>query len=120
MQEDKSQAASVERGESEPKVVFHYIKSNFFRSIHIDGAMGSKSPAGHLHVAIYSERRAIPRTTFHIVNEEGELQSDQTVTDGRDGYVRELEADLVMSPDVAIGLAEWIKTTVESSEDEVE
>ena len=40
---------------------FHYIKSNQFRVIHVDGGIGSITPKGFIHFALYSERLAIPR-----------------------------------------------------------
>lgn len=100
------------------RITFHYIKGNYFRSIHVDGAMGSVGPAGHLHLAVYGERRAIPRTTIHNANAEGELIDEETIVDGREGFVRELEADLVMSPEVALTLAQWICSTLDTDDEE--
>ena len=44
---------------------FDFIKSNFFRVIKADGAFGGISPNGSIHMALYSERSAIPTKTFH-------------------------------------------------------
>jgi hypothetical protein len=42
-------------------VVFEYIKSQLFRVIHSDGAIGGITPTGNVHVAFYSDRAAIPK-----------------------------------------------------------
>jgi hypothetical protein len=95
---------------TERKISFHYIKGSNFRSIYVDGAIGSVTPAGNIHCAIYNERPAIPRTTHHILDQDGRITDQGTVVDGRDGFVRELEADLIMSLDTARSLSEWLNT----------
>jgi hypothetical protein len=101
------------------RVTFHYIKGSYFRSIHVDGAMASVGPAGDLHIAVYGERRAIPRTTIHRANADGTIADEETIVDGRDGFVRELEADLVMSKEVAMAVANWIRSAFGEANDDL-
>jgi hypothetical protein len=49
------------------EIEFDFIKSNFFRVIHVDGAFGGLSPNGFVHMALYSERRAIPTKVVHKI-----------------------------------------------------
>lgn len=86
---------------------FHYIKSNHFRVIHVDGALGGPTPVGLIHIALYSERFPIPLQSVHEIKE-GIVQSMPTESVSRDGIVREVEADLIMTPSVARTLAAWI------------
>lgn len=94
--------------ESDKSVILHYIKGSAFRTVHVDGALGVASPSGHVHCSVYSERPAIPRTVRHRIDSEGEILDEGETIDGREGYVRELEVDLVMSEAVARALADWL------------
>ena len=89
-------------------VVFHYIKGTAFRTVHVDGALGAAAPSGHVHCSVYSERPAIPRIVKHKIDDDGNLLDESETIDGKEGYVRELEVDLVMSADVARALAIWL------------
>src|SRR3989442_6878794 len=42
-------------------VTFHYIKSSQFRVVHADGIIGGVTPRGLIHIAVFSERPAIPQ-----------------------------------------------------------
>jgi hypothetical protein len=96
------------------RLTFHYIKSSAFRTVYVDGVIGSITPAGNVHCAVYNERPAIPRTTHHILDENGRISDEGSVVDGRDGFVREMEADLVMSVETARALAAWLNELLES------
>jgi hypothetical protein len=104
---------------SEPdRLAFDYIKSNFFRVAHVDGAVGSATPSGLIHLACYSERPAIPRRMVFEVSAEGVLgQEVASLKDTRDSIVRELEIDLLMSVEVASGLRDWLTTQLEHVEE---
>lgn len=101
------------------RVTFHYIKSTDFRSLHVDGAIGSTAPSGLIHCAVYSERPAIPRVTSHAVDDDGALTDDDVeVVDGRTGYVRELQADLILTRDAALALAKFLNDLIIVEDDE--
>jgi hypothetical protein len=95
------------QGRSEIK--FDYIKSQYFRVIHADGAIGSVTPAGFIHFALYNERSAIPRQITHLVKPDGTLGErvfEETV--GRETIVREMDVDVVLSITVAENLRKWL------------
>jgi hypothetical protein len=92
---------------SDSKIRFHYIKSNYFRVIHVDGALGGVTPSGFIHCAVYSERAAIPQVTEHAIVEDG-LSEEATLIEGRAGVVREVDVDLMMSRSVAEKLRDWL------------
>ena len=95
------------------RVRFHYIKSNLFRVIHVDGAYGGITPSGDIHCAVYSERGAIPQVTEHLVTETGFLEDQQVVLEGKAGLVRELDADLVLSLAAAGELRDWLTKRID-------
>lgn len=91
------------------KVKFDYIKSQHFRVIHVDGAVGSVTPTGLIHFALYNERAAIPRQTTHFLNPDGTLGdriSEETIS--RETIIREMDVDVILSVDVAISLRDWL------------
>lgn len=88
---------------SAPTVAFDYIKGSCFRSIHVDGAVGSLTPNGHVHLVLYSERPAIPRRELYKINDDGSL-GDVVETESRDSIVRELEADLFLTKETVASL----------------
>jgi len=91
---------------------FHFIKSNHFRVIHIDGVIGGPTPSGMVHAAIFSERFPIPLSaTYHLAGNEVKGPAKEMVA--RDGIVREVESDLLMTTDVARKFAEWLVQAAE-------
>jgi len=97
------------------KVRFFYIKGNHFRVLHVDGALGGITPRGFLHFAVYSERPAIPQTAEHQVSIEGRL-SEPLSQEGKQGIVRELDADLIMTMQTATDLRDWLSKRIEQLE----
>jgi hypothetical protein len=97
---DESKSATSRR------LRFHYIKSNFFRVVHMDGALGGLTPRGYIHCAIYNERAAVPLVTeYKLVDD---VLSGEEPIEGKVGMVRELEVDLMMSRPVAEELRNWL------------
>lgn len=94
--------------DSVPKdITFHYIKSNFFRVIRVDGAYGGLSPHGDIHMAVYNQRQPIPVQTTNLITPDGKL-GDESGKVAREGIVREVEADINCSPHVARTIAKWL------------
>jgi hypothetical protein len=83
-------------------VAFEYIKSQSFRVVRADGAVGGITPQGFVHAALYSERLAIPQKIMHRISSDGRLGEqvpERTVTRG--SIIREMEIDLFLSADTA-------------------
>ena len=76
-------------------VTFDYIKTSNFRSVRADGAIASTTPNGYLHLALYSERPAIPRRGVFALNDDGSL-GDLVSMVSRESIVREMEIDLFL------------------------
>ncbi|HKQ45619.1 MAG TPA: hypothetical protein VJS47_09515 [Rhizomicrobium sp.] len=92
-----------------PKVAFDYIKSQYFRVVRADGAIGAVTPRGLIHFSLFSERPAIPRRTVHALNDDGTLGLQiESETVSRNSVVRELDVDIFLRPDVAKELHTWL------------
>jgi len=98
---------------------FHYIKSPGFRVLHVDGAVGGITPRGMIHLATYSERGAIPRILEQSfsVDRGTPIEPEPRVIEARDGIVREMEADLVMTLNTAIEVRDWLNTHIAKLEE---
>lgn len=91
---------------------FHFVKSQFFRAIHVDGAFGGLTPRGYIHAAIYNERRAIPQITEAIIETNATISKEVTIETKAD-IVREIEADLIFDVPAAEEFAKWLLIRVE-------
>jgi len=100
--------------ESPSSVNFHYVKSNFFRVLHVNGAFGGLSPDGGIFMALFNERAPLPDVTVQKVESNGQL-GKEVVEQRRssDGIVRELEVGLSMDIRTARLLLDWLKERIE-------
>ena len=101
--------------EGEPnQVAFDYIKGQDFRAVWVDGIIGSPTPSGHIHFALYTERPAIPRRQVHSVDPESGVLSDPIPdrTIGRNSIVREMAIDVHLTPETATAMANWLMDQV--------
>ena len=95
-----------------PDVEYHYIKSNDFRVIHADGAIGSVTGRGYLNLAFYNERRAIPQKTTVSFDADTKVPHE-SVTATRGGVVREVEVGVLLDARTTAELIEWLRTKLE-------
>jgi len=91
------------------RVRFHFIKSNFYRVIHVDGAYGGLTPRGGIFFALYSERVPIPQITVHKITNDTTLGEEiQEERQAKDGIVREVETGIAMDLAAAEGFHKWL------------
>ena len=88
MARKKKQPAPAEEAEL-TKVSFDYIKSNYFRIVHVDGFIGGPTPDGDIIINVWNQRAPIPDSITQEVNEEGHVVELRRTT--RDSIVREME-----------------------------
>jgi hypothetical protein len=98
------------------EIEFDLIKSNLFRVIHADGAIGGVSPQGYVHMALYNERRAIPTKIVHALDGSKLGSEIQSKREGRRGMVREIEADIVLGIEEARALQMWLTNQISQIE----
>jgi hypothetical protein len=99
------------------KVKFYYEKGNFFRVIHVDGAVGGLTPTLDVFLSIYNQRAPIPQVSVQKVMPNGQL-GDEVVEDRqqKDGVFREVEVGLVMNLNVARALQQWLTEKIDLAE----
>lgn len=94
---------------NKPKITFHYLKGADFRSVHCDGAVGGITPRGLLHVAVFSERHAIPKKTVQELVADNTLGPEiESQRESIGGVVRQMEVDLLMGMDTARTIRDWL------------
>ena len=98
-------------------VMFHYIKSNHFRTIHVNGAFGGFSPDGNIFLSVFSERPVLPDVTVLTVESNGQLGKEiMDQRKGLQGVVRELEAGLAMDIRTAKAVVDWLNERIKIAE----
>jgi hypothetical protein len=91
------------------EIEFVFERSAFYRVIHVDGAFGGVSPGPMLiRMALYNESLPIPEKITHRMNDVGLGEEILEKREGASSISRQLEADLVMSLETAIGLRVWL------------
>lgn len=101
--------------EAEPRseIAADFIKSNSFRVIHVNGAIGGITPNLEIAVSLYNERLAIPQRVVYAVGAEGRITGEvEAKRASRDGIVREVEVCAHMNLQAAKGLADWLNKQI--------
>ena len=108
---------STKSGDQLPSsITLHYIKSNYFRVVHADGAIGGFTPRGEVFFSIYSERAPLPDVTVQAV-ENGQLGNEiLEQRKGSEGILRELEVGVVMDLNVAKSFHAWLEERIKVAE----
>jgi hypothetical protein len=96
------------------KIQFHYEKSNLFRVIHVDGAIGGLTPTLDLFISLYNQRGPIPKLIVQRVLPNGQLGEEvMEERSQKEGLFREVEVGLVMNLNVAKALHIWLTDKIE-------
>src|ERR1700733_53208 len=90
-----------------PTISFFHEKGNFFRVIHVDGAIGGLTPTRDIFMSLYSQRVAIPRIIEQRLSIEGKV-GEEVKREGKNGIFRELEVGVVLTPTTARQIAQWL------------
>ena len=100
------------------EAIVEYSKSNFYRVAHADGAVGGTTPQGFIRLAFFSERLIIPPHAEYDITEQGQgLERGARPSDPSTIHIdRELEVDIVLSPQTATALIELLRTLLEQLE----
>ena len=100
--------------EKPPAIEFHFGKASSFRDIFVDGAFGGITPRGYIQMSVYNERQAIPQKLAYRIKEDGTL-GDELVDEreAKQGYFREIEANLIMDVDTAQAVMFWLAGKIE-------
>jgi hypothetical protein len=94
-------------------VKFHFIKSNFFRVVHADGAIGGLTPSRQIFISVYNERAAIPKVIEMNISPDGHLGKEIS-RESKEGLVREMEMGIILNGHAAELLAETLLESVKA------
>lgn len=89
---------------------FDLEKSQHFRVIYADGAVGGASPQGDkIHIAFYNERVPLPNVMVHRISPDGKLGDEiRPERKQREAIFREVEVDVILDIDNAESVAVWL------------
>jgi len=116
MLKNETTERSAEPSNEQQEVSFTYVKSNFFRVIHADGAWGGLSPRGDIHIAFYNERAAIPDHSSFRVSSDGKVVEPEKF-EAESELVREVEIDVVVDLTTAKSLRTWLDLRIRALEE---
>jgi hypothetical protein len=105
----------VQQGIAEIPV--HLIKGSNFRVIHADGVWFGGSPYGGMHLTFYSERFPIPKKLVLRFDQAGQAVEDESKRESKEGFIREMEVDIVLSPEAAMALYESLSVNLKIMRD---
>lgn len=101
------------------EMTFHYVKSEFARTLHVDGFFGGVTPKGDgLSLGVFSERHPYPDSSLYRKNPHNDtLEEDlakRQIT--RKGVIREIESTLVINLETARSLRQWLDEHIQRLE----
>lgn len=103
--------------EASKKLRIEYVKSQFFRVLHCDGAFGGTTPRLQLLITFYNERFPIPKV----------LTYDQTIAgapgvevleerESKEGIIREVDVGVVLDLPAAKAFSAWLTAKISELE----
>ena len=99
---------------SPSEIAIHFIKGTQFRVVHANGAWFGSDPQGNIHLTFYSERSPIPAKVVVKLNDKGELtEEDTSKRVSKEGIIREMEIDIVMSIGAAQALSQLLRQNLD-------
>lgn len=104
-------------GRQSQQLKVDYIKSNAFRVVHADGALGGLTPRLDIHMSFWSERFPIPKEIVYEIDQ-GAMTGKEIgqLRVAREGLVREVEVGVVMNLETAKVFHRWFGDKIESAE----
>ncbi|MGH7971788.1 MAG: hypothetical protein ACREIC_24000 [Limisphaerales bacterium] len=97
------------------QLVFHFIKSTQFRVVYANGAWFGGDAQHNIHLTFYNERSPIPKKYVVNLDSSGVIVSeDESQREVKEGLIRELEIDVVLSIDSAIQFHQMLGMNLES------
>src|SRR4051812_47543074 len=91
---------------------FNFLKSNFFRVAHVDGAVGNITPKGDIFVSFYNERVSLPDSVINRITEDGRVGEQISANTSSPGLIREMEFGIVLDVEVAKNLNVWLSNMI--------
>lgn len=94
-----------------------YEKNPLYRTIFVDGAIGTPTPTGLFNLTFYATRKTLPKSVKHEISTEGLVSHSGTPSsDSKDGIIREIEVGAYMSMNTAKEIYEFLKLIFEKND----
>jgi len=94
------------------EIKFHYLKTNSYRSLHVDGAFGGVTPKGNIYMELFLERAPTPQSVTHEFNEDGVLGKEIS-RQSETGVIREIEAGIILDLATAESIRNWLTEKID-------
>lgn len=98
--------------ENLPKISFHYIKNNDFRTSFATGIYGGITVNSLINIDFFIDRSVIPRKTVSQVSADGKEQDLASEKESRDGAIREVQFGVIMDVSTAKSTIAWLQDKV--------
>jgi hypothetical protein len=104
---------------SENKITFDYIKSNYFRVLHVDELGIELNPQGDIQIILWNERNSIPKRVVYTSSPDGTILGEEILQEGenRGSIVREIEASFSIDVDTAKKFAQLLENFLNEIEE---
>ena len=93
---------------------FHYLKTNNYRTFHVDGAFGGLTPKGDIYMTTFVERAVTPQKVLLKLNQDGTL-GEELRREGKEGIIREIEAGLILDIKTAEVIRDWLANKIDEA-----
>lgn len=93
----------------------HYQRSRHYRTVHVDGAQVGVTPRLQVQFTLFSDQKPMPEFVLHEIGQDGNLgkQIEEVV---KEGFIREVEINVVMDVTTASSLVNVLQTTLKNIE----
>jgi len=93
------------------EIEFHYLKTNSYRSFHVDGIFGGITPKGNIYMELFLERAPTPKSIVREFNDDGSLGKELS-RQCKTGLIREVEAGVVVDLATAEAIRNWLTNKI--------
>lgn len=108
----KKNTPKTKKIKSPKEITFHYLKTPSYRTFYADGFFGGLTPKGQLYMEIYLERQPTPQKVIYKTKEGG-LESTPKSKEGKEGFIREVEAGVIMDYSTMVVLRNWLNEKID-------
>jgi hypothetical protein len=93
--------------DKQKKIVVRFETAKNFQAVAATGAYGGPTPQGEIICNFFIERQEYPKSLDVIIDTQtGKFE--EVSEEEKNRYVREIQVAVVMRPDIALAIGEWI------------
>lgn len=92
-----------------PTAKFRFVMAEDFRVLPVNSVWGARTNRGDVMVNLVNERHALPTEVVNELTPEGGIGNEVSRDVGNNDYVRTVLAGMVLTPEQAYSIGEWLK-----------